>query len=124
MSNCEYVRDYYKVPACIGRVIEYKGRKGIISKDGGNYIAVNFDDDKPVSTINIHPTDPGLKYIGIGKIREMTRSQQRYQDYVDADTGLSFAEYMGFLSKAARQRKNDDINNHRFRHDSFYRCMY
>lgn len=31
--NCEYVREHYGVPACIGRKVSYHGRLGIISKD-------------------------------------------------------------------------------------------
>ena len=93
--NCEYVREYYDVPAEIGRRIGYKGRKGTIYKDGGNYIAVNFDDMKPGRTLNVHPTDPGLVYLGIGALRPMTRSQKRYQEYLDCDFGLSFAEWLG-----------------------------
>lgn len=94
MSNCEYVRNYYGVPACIGREVIYKGDKGIISKDGGNYICVNFLNDKPGVTCNIHPTDPDLTYEGIGKVRKPTRSQQRYQDYLSSESDLSFFEWI------------------------------
>ena len=35
----------------------------------------------------------------------LSRSAQRYRDYISADTGLSFAEYMGFgRSKLKRRR--------------------
>jgi len=93
--DCEYVREYYNVPAQIGRRVIYNGNLGTIYKDGGNYIAVNFDTEKAGHTHNIHPEDEKLEYLGIGKIRKMTRSQQRYRDYLDADCGLTFAEWIG-----------------------------
>ena len=40
--NCDYVRNAYGVPACIGRKVVHKGRAGIISADRGNYIGVTM----------------------------------------------------------------------------------
>ena len=102
--SCEYVREYYKVPACIGRRIKYTSpksgmREGVIYEDGGNYISVNFDKDKPGQTVNIHPTDPGLEYLEMGKCRKMTRSQQRYQEYIRSEVCESFAEWLGIRPK-------------------------
>ena len=72
------------------------GKSGIIAKDKGNYIGVNFNDCKPGDITNIHSRDPGLSYLGIGKIRSMTRSQKRYREFIDSETDLTFAEWMGF----------------------------
>ena len=94
--NCEYVRNYYGVPACIGMLVTYKGKTGIIYRDGGNYIAVNFDEDKPGSTVNVHPTDEGLVYGGMGQLRKMTKAQQRYADYKRSEADCTFSEWMGF----------------------------
>ena len=99
--NCEYIREYYDVPAMINMRIEYKGEGGIIWKDGGNYVCACMDSDKPGSTVNIHPTDENLKYLEMGKPRKMTRSQQRYQDYLNSvwyEAGESFATYIGVKS--------------------------
>lgn len=92
--GCEYVREYYGVPACIGRQIEYNGRKGIISEDRGNYIGVTFDDQKPGTVSNFHPTTEGLTYHGMGKFRQMTRGQRRYQDYLRSECTESFGEWI------------------------------
>lgn len=101
MSN--YAKEYYKVPADIGRKVTYNERPGIIYKDGGTYVAVNFDDEKPGLTHNIHPTDPGLKYLGIGEIRKMTRSQQRYRRYLEwNDCFDSFLEFCYWDSDSER----------------------
>lgn len=91
----EYAKQYYGVPSDIGRRVEWRGNPGIIYRDGGNYVAVNFDSDKPGICSNIHPTDPDLKYLEIGKPRKMTRAQQNYQEYIRSETSLTFAEWIG-----------------------------
>lgn len=84
-----YINDYYNVPSVIGNKISYNGRQGVICCDGGAYLSVNFDDDKPGEKSNIHPTDPGLVYLQIpGKIRRQTRSQRRYQRYKEYGDGF------------------------------------
>jgi len=91
--SCEYVKKYYGVPAEIGRRIEHDGNSGIIAEDRGHYIGVNFDKDKPGMVFNVHPTDK-VKYLGMGKIRQMTRSQKRYQRYVRYGDGFdSFIDF-------------------------------
>ncbi len=97
--NCEYVCETYGVPACIGRIVTFKGRKGIISADRGNYKGVTFDDQKPGCVSNFHPETEGLEYGDIGKVRKMTRGQQRYQSYLRAECCESFADWMGFKPK-------------------------
>lgn len=94
--NCEYVARYYGVPACIGRRVIAYGKPGIIAEDRGNYIGILLDSDKPGNVNNYHPTD-GIQYLDeIGKVRPMTRSQCRYQEYLDADWFEgSFAEWLG-----------------------------
>lgn len=92
--SCEYVRNYYGVPACIGRRITFRGKEGIISEDRGHYIGVNFDEDKPGEVCNVHPTD-GVEYGGMGKIRKMTRSQARYRAYLRSEADCTFAEWLG-----------------------------
>ncbi len=93
--NCQYVREHYNVPAEIGRRISFNGRPGIIEKGGGAHVAVNFDDMKPGQTLRIHPADPGLEYLEMGKVRPITRSQKRYRDYIDSEYEGTFAEFIG-----------------------------
>lgn len=97
--SCEYVRDYYGVPACVGRKIAFCGRPGIIAKDMGNYIGVTFDEDNPTIICPLHPTD-GIEYLEMGIVRKMTRSQRRYQEYLDcADLYDSFAAFLGISQR-------------------------
>jgi len=94
--NCEYVRKMYGVPAEIGRRVAYRGRTGVISKDRGNYVGVTFDDERPGTISNFHPTTEGLVYLDeIGTVRPLTRSQRRYRDYVDSEYPGSFPEWLG-----------------------------
>ena len=92
--NCEYVREYYNVPACIGRIVIVDGKPGIISEDRGHHIGVNFDEDKPGVVLPAHPTWK-VEYKDMGKIRKITPSQKRYQDYLKvADFYDSFYDYL------------------------------
>lgn len=90
----QYAKDTYKVPADIGRRVTVDGKPGIIAADRGNYIGVNFDDCKPGDIRNCHPTWK-VEYLEMGTIRKMTRSQRRYQEYLNSESSLSFAEWIG-----------------------------
>ena len=93
--SCEYVQDYYGVPACIGRIVIVNGKPGIIAEDRGNYIGVNFDEDNPGVIKNAHPTWK-VVYLGMGVIRKSSRSAARYQAYLRADCCESFGEWLKF----------------------------
>ena len=106
MSNCEYVRDTYGVPAEIGRRIRFRGDKeGVIIKDMGNYIGVNFDSDKPGIAKPLHPTWE-VEYLEIGSIRKMTKSQKRYQEYCEIRD--CFNDFAHFLRWKEYKRKNSE----------------
>lgn len=109
--NCEYVQQYYKVPAAIGRLVVCNGNPGIIAEDRGNYIGVNFDKDKPGIVYNVHPTD-GVIYGEMGVIRKPSRSAARYQDYLHSESSLSFPEWLGikFCRRCGKpiNKKNSD----------------
>ena len=96
--NCEYIRQYYGVPARTNMRITYRGEGGIIWKDGGNYVCACMDSDKPGHTVNIHPADPNLQYGEMGEPRRLTRAQKRYREYLDSvyhEAGHSFAYFLG-----------------------------
>lgn len=93
MSNFEYIRKHYNVPAEIGRKVVVDGKRGVIIKDCGKYIGVNFDEDKPWQISNCHPAWR-VEYLGLGKIRRRTRSQERYQRYLEhCDSFDSFIHF-------------------------------
>ncbi len=97
--DCEYVRKAYEVPAEIGLRVIWRDRPGTIYQDGGNYVSVNFDDEKPGYCSLIHPTDPDLKYLKEHsdlRVLKLTKSQKNYQRYLDSECDETFSEWMGF----------------------------
>lgn len=90
----DYASKYYNVPADIGRRVTVDGKPGIIAEDRGHYIGVNFDADRPGHISNCHPTWR-VEYLGMGRIRRMTKSQRRYQRYLEV--GECFDSFKDFL---------------------------
>lgn len=98
----EYVREYYGVPAERGRRVIVGGKPGIIAADRGHYIGVNFDEDKPGVIKNAHPTSE-VEYLGLAKVRKVTKSQRRYRRYLDYGDGFnSFLDFCRWDSKQGR----------------------
>lgn len=108
--SLDYIRNYYKVPAEVGREISYTGEKGkerkaVIVCAHGNYIGVVFHDSEPEEIMPLHPTWE-VKYLEIVKIRKFRKSKirakQRYRDYIEADWfSGSFIDYLR-LSRTCR----------------------
>jgi len=92
----EYIRTYYQVPAEKGRRVEVKfkgNRQGVITGARNQYVEIQFDGDKKPSGV-FHPTD-GIKYLGIGDLPKITRSQERYHRYREvADCFDSFGQFL------------------------------
>ena len=98
----QYVKEYYGVPADVGRRVIVNGKPGIIVADRGHYIGVNFDADKPGVISNCHPTWK-TEYGEIGIIRKPTKAQARYQRYLSvSDCFDSFKCFL--LYETARNR--------------------
>ncbi len=95
----KYIKECYDVPACIGRKVEINGKSGVIVKDMGDRIGVLFDSDKPSHIYPAHPTRK-IKYLGMGKVRNMTRSQKRYKAYLELgdcfDTFIDFCRWYDY----------------------------
>ena len=94
----DYVRKYYNVPACYGRIVKVDEKPGIIIEDLVHYIGVNFDADKPGIFRKVHPTWR-VEYLVIGVPRKMTKSQQKYHDYIKSGYEGSFAAWLGIRQK-------------------------
>ncbi|CAB3850463.1 hypothetical protein LMG26846_01966 [Achromobacter insuavis] len=82
MAECDYVREQYGVPACIGRRVLVSGKPAIIAADRGHYIGINYDADKPGVVRNAHPTSE-VQYLGMGTVRPITRGQRRYLHWLE-----------------------------------------
>lgn len=101
--SCEYVRNHYGVPAAIGRRVVVNGRPGVIAMDRGNYIGVNFDNDKPGHIQNAHPTWK-VTYGEMGKVRKPSRSQARYQRWLEFGDG--FNSFLSFCRWDAQPERS------------------
>lgn len=91
--SLEYIRDYYKVPAQVGRRVSFEGREGVITGAKNQYIMIHFDGDKKPRG-PFHPTC-GITYLGMGEVPKMSRSAQRYARYREvADVFNSFRHFL------------------------------
>jgi len=100
-QSIEYITKYYQVPAEIGRDVTVSGRIGTITEDMGNYIGVTFHDDKHKRSLPCHPKSEVVyldTFTPLSKFK-ISRSAQRYQDYLHADSSLTFAEWIGIEPK-------------------------
>lgn len=46
MSDFTYIRDYYGVPAKRGAIIEYEGKRGVVTGTHAAYLKVKLDGEK------------------------------------------------------------------------------
>lgn len=90
----EYINKTYGVNACIGRKVTVDGKSGVIVKDCGNHIGVNFNEDKPGFIRRCHPTWK-VQYLGMRKVRKLTKSQERGQRWLEY--GDMFESFMDFV---------------------------
>lgn len=94
--NFEYVKQYYGVPAELGRDVVIGGKTGTITSDQGNYIGVTFHDDKRKYSLPCHPTSEVVYLDTFSDLKRFrpTRSQERYRQYLSEDYSGSFGEYL------------------------------
>ena len=59
---CQYVNDFYHIPAYVGMKVWVEGVEGKIVEDRGHYIGVTFHDESAGVVHNFHPTSHGLVY--------------------------------------------------------------
>lgn len=99
-NSFEYINKRYNVFPKLNQAVTYKGQKGQIVGDTGNYLLVTFLDEAATKKHPIHPTDDCLEYLDeILPAREMTRSQIRYQQFLNSDSGMSFGEWLAGQKK-------------------------
>lgn len=106
LKPCKYVRDYYRVPAEIGRRVVVNGQPGVIAEDGGHHIGVLFDRDEPGTALPCHPTWR-VEYQGMGQVRQLSarkrRAKERYKRYLEfGDSFDGFRQFLAWDSDPAR----------------------
>lgn len=100
--NFDYVKNAYHVPAEMHREVMLKGKKGVIMEDMGNYIGVVFYDSENKHPQPCHPIWE-MEYLDTFNynppIEKITASKRRYKEFLDADSGLNFREWLGIKPK-------------------------
>jgi hypothetical protein len=88
----QYVRDYYKVPAYVGRVVYAGGKRGVVVGASGPHLKVNLDGARHPGVY--HPTDSMRWTEETAPLPKRTRSQRNYDAYLHSETTESFIEFM------------------------------
>lgn len=95
----EYINNYYKVTAEMGRDVIINSRLGTITSDMGNYIGVTFHDNTKRSDLPHHPTSEVIyldSFTDLSTLKTKNApSKQRYLDYLHSESSQSFKEWLG-----------------------------
>lgn len=110
--NCEYVRQHYGVPACIGRRVIANGKHGIIVADRGHYIGVVLDDDPKRRIGNHHPTWEMQYGEMAGKVPRPPR-KSNYDRYHDEEWSCDFHEFLEINRPHREQRQHEGQRQYR-----------
>lgn len=94
MNGCDYVRQHYGVPACIGRRVIAYGKPGIIVKDCGHHIGIALDDDPKRRVGHYHPVD-GIQYGEMADKLPKPAKRTNWDKFIDDDIDIDFHEWLG-----------------------------
>lgn len=98
----EYINKTYGLDVKLNQRVVIDGKGGIIVSDEGHYLGVNFDKDKPSIVSHCHPTW-NIEYLGIGKPRKLTKSQERGRRWLEY--GDMFESFMDFVRWDEQQQR-------------------
>lgn len=117
--SLEYIRNYYKVPAEVGRRVVAYGKPGIIMSAINAYIGVVLDDDPKRSPRPHHPTDQIVYGEMADKLPKPPR-RSNYDKFQQDDCGLYFHEWLG-INKPKFEHSGSWSNGYSYR---MYRTSY
>ena len=104
--SLEYIRNYYKVPAEVGRRVKCHDTtlEGVIVSATHQYINIHFEGDKKPKG-PYHPTW-NLTYLGMGTVPKTSRSAERYARYRSLSECFdSFAQFLRYEKEERDARK-------------------
>lgn len=118
--SCEYVRQHYNVPACIGRQVVAYGKPGVITKDFGHYIGIVLDEDSKRVPGRYHPTD-GIVYGGMADKLPKPPKRTNFDDFNDGEWNCTFSEFLEINQPQFQLRLEDDlVRMVRYHRGTFY----
>jgi hypothetical protein len=59
--SLEYIREQYKVPARVGKHVEYKGKRGVVTGGVNAYVEIKLEEEK--HSRPYHPRDEDLNWL-------------------------------------------------------------
>lgn len=107
-TPCEYVQQYYQVPACIGRRVIAYGKPGVIAADRGHYIGVVLDDDAKRQVRNHHPED-GIVYGEMADKLPRAPKRSNYDRFNDEEWNCDFVEFLEINQPQFQRRMEDSL---------------
>lgn len=102
-TPCEYVQQYYQVPACIGRRVIAYGKPGVITTDFGHYVGIVLDEDRKRRPDRYHPVD-GIEY---GEMADQLPKRPRisnYDKFLNDDIDCYFHEWLCIIKPGYETR--------------------
>lgn len=88
----QYVRDYYHVPAVVGRVVYARGKRGVVVGASGPHVKVHIDGERRAGIY--HPTDEMRWTDEFAPLPKKTRAERNYDAYLHSETSETFIEFM------------------------------
>jgi hypothetical protein len=121
--SLSYIREYYAVPAVVGRRVVAYGKPGIIMSAINAYIGVVLDDDPKRRPRPHHPTD-GIVYGELTEKLPKPPRRSNYDKFQHDDCGLYFHEWLG-INKPKFEHRGSWSNGYSYRmyrssHASYY----
>lgn len=105
-TPCEYVQQYYQVPACIGRRVIAYGKPGVITADFGHYVGIVLDESTKRQPGRYHPVD-GIEYGEMAGALPRPPRRTNYDRYYDEEWTCDFHEFLGINRPHREKRRHD-----------------
>lgn len=105
-TPCEYVQQYYQVPACIGRRVIAYGKPGVITDDFGHYIGITLDETTKRHPGRYHPID-GIEYGEMAETLPKRPRRTNFDRYYEEEWNCDFHEFLGINRPHREKRKHE-----------------
>jgi len=91
-EKLQYVRDFYKVPAYVGRVVYAGGKRGVVTGASGPHVKVCLDGARRAGIY--HPADQIVWTEESAPLPKRTKGQRLYDAWLNSECNESFIEFL------------------------------